>query len=112
MQLIVSNVQETDLAGHEQDPVRYARLLEEVDQGVEKLLDLMGPEDALIISADHGNDPTIGHSRHTRELVPLLLYRPGQPIKDLGVRETLADVGATGASLLGLNAPESGRSFA
>ncbi len=50
---------------------------------------------ALVVMADHGNDPTIGHSHHTREVVPVLVYQQGLVHTQLGVRTTLSDVGAT-----------------
>ncbi|GAA0447320.1 phosphopentomutase [Streptomyces olivaceiscleroticus] len=103
--LVVSNVQETDLAGHEQDPDRYAAVLRRVDEGLAALLPLLSaPGDRLIVTGDHGNDPTIGHAFHTREYVPVLIHRP-----DAGAAErlpdaaSLADVGATAAVALGLS---------
>ena len=110
--LIVANVQETDLAGHEEDPDRYARVLATVDTRLTDLIDRMGADDCLFITADHGNDPTSGSSRHTREYVPLLAYGPSLAPVDLGVRATLADVGATVADLFGVLPLESGTSFA
>lgn len=109
--LIVANVQETDLAGHEQDAARFRRVLEEVDRGLPALVAALGPEGMLLVSADHGNDPTVGHSQHTRELVPILACGPGVPRVDLGVRESLGDVGATIAALLGVGPLLEGRSF-
>jgi len=110
--LIVANVQETDLAGHEQDANRYARVLGTVDSRLPELIDRLGPDDVLVITADHGNDPTSGSSRHTREYVPVLIYgHQLQPV-DLGIRSSLADVGATVADLLGTESLDSGTSFA
>ncbi|MFF9919437.1 phosphopentomutase [Streptomyces globisporus] len=105
--LVVANVQETDLAGHQQDATRYARLLEQVDAGLAGLVALLSaPGDRLIVTGDHGNDPTIGHAHHTREYVPVLIHRPGEDgIELLPDADTLADVGATAARSLGL-APE------
>ena len=110
--LIVANVQETDLAGHEEDVERYARVLTTVDAHLSDLLERIGPEDCLFITADHGNDPTSGSSRHTREFVPLLAFSPAFASVDLGIRPTLADVGATVADLFDLFALDSGTSFA
>lgn len=110
--LIVANVQETDLAGHEQDRDRYAQVLRLVDSRLPELLEGIGPDDALIVTADHGNDPTSGSSRHTRELVPVLAYSPSFTSVDLKVRSTLADVGATVADLHQLEPLDSGTSFA
>ncbi|XBO86686.1 hypothetical protein AAGG52_04470 [Bacillus licheniformis] len=65
--VIAATVQETDLAGHAQNPVRYANRIEMVDQYLPEILRKMTDQDLLMISADHGNDPTIGHNQHTRE---------------------------------------------
>lgn len=102
--LVVANVQETDLAGHQQDARRYAALLEEVDTGLAPLLDAMGPGDHLIVTGDHGNDPAIGHAFHTREFVPVLHYDPGDTAKAATLPDaaTLADVAAAAARALGV----------
>ncbi|MFI6083565.1 phosphopentomutase [Streptomyces sp. NPDC051217] len=104
--LVVANVQETDLAGHQQDTGRYGSVLEQVDAGLSELTGLLtGPGDRLIVTADHGNDPTIGHAYHTREYVPVLIHRPDAAgIEILPDAATLADVGATAAAALGLDA--------
>ncbi|WP_289465643.1 alkaline phosphatase family protein, partial [Klebsiella pneumoniae] len=60
---ICTNIQETDLAGHAEDVARYAERLQLVDRNLERLMRAMQPEDFLVVMADHGNDPTIGHSR-------------------------------------------------
>ncbi|MGY3161465.1 phosphopentomutase [Ewingella americana] len=75
------------------------------------LFDAMQPEDLLVVIADHGNDPTIGHSRHTREQVPLLVYQHGLPPVELGWRTTLSDVGASACDFFGAAKPQNGRSF-
>ncbi|WP_030018399.1 phosphopentomutase [Streptomyces monomycini] len=104
--LIVSNVQETDLAGHQQDAPRYASVLRRTDAGLSTLLPLLSsPGDRLIVTGDHGNDPVIGHACHTREYVPVLIHRPEATRPDrLPVARTLADAGATAAVALGLGA--------
>ncbi|MFE7568008.1 phosphopentomutase [Streptomyces sp. NPDC057539] len=106
--LIVTNVQETDLAGHQQDTDRYGRILEQTDAGLSALLGLLSePGDRLTVTADHGNDPTIGHAYHTREYVPVLTFSPdgaGPEVRaDAG---TLAQVGA--GAWLGLRVSVSG----
>ena len=93
--LIAATVQETDLAAHEGDLTRLACVLEEVDKGLGALLPEIAKGDVLIICADHGNDPQKDTGLHTREETPLLVYQEGQPSKSLGVRDTLADIGAT-----------------
>ncbi|MBO0517347.1 phosphopentomutase, partial [Streptomyces beijiangensis] len=103
--LVVANVQETDLAGHQQDTLRYGQVLEQVDAGLAALTALLdGPGDRLIVTGDHGNDPTIGHAYHTREYVPVLIHRPDAPgLEYLPDADSLADVGATAAVSLGLD---------
>lgn len=108
---VAATVQETDLAGHEEDPARYAEVLEIADRGIGRLLERLGQGDILIILADHGNDPLIGHSLHTREQVPLLMAGPGVRPRPLGVRATMADVATTVCEHLGAPAPEFGTSF-
>ncbi len=66
---ICTNIQETDLAGHAEDVARYAERLQVVDRNLARLVEAMQPDDCLVVMADHGNDPTIGHSHHTREVV-------------------------------------------
>ncbi len=108
---ICTNVQETDLAGHSQDSTWYRKLLETSDEKIGRMLPLLGPEDVLLIMADHGNDPNIGHNKHTRENVPLLVYRQGLSGVKLGLRKSLSDVGATVCGFFGVQAPQNGESF-
>lgn len=109
--LIVANVQETDLAGHAQDVDGYAEKLRVADRYIGKIMHDIEEQDILVVTADHGNDPTIGHSHHTREKVPLLIY--GDHIRriTLGYRDTLSDIGATAAEYFGIHGPENGTSF-
>jgi phosphopentomutase len=109
--LIAINIQETDLAGHDQDARHYAEVLRATDQGVSRILADLTPRDVLIITADHGNDPCIGHDKHTREFTPLLVYGHGLPPRPLPLRESLADIAATIAEIFGVEQPEIGRSF-
>jgi phosphopentomutase len=109
--LLIANVQETDLAGHEQDRARFLRVLSEVDDAVPGLL-RRGPAGCLIVTADHGNDPAIGHSQHTREFVPVLVTGAGIGAARLGTLGGLADVAATVAALMGVPQPGVGTSFA
>ncbi|HFQ8226091.1 TPA: phosphopentomutase [Citrobacter freundii] len=108
---ICTNIQETDLAGHAEDVTRYAERLQLVDLNLSYLLDAMNPDDCLIVMADHGNDPTIGHSHHTREVVPVLVYQQGLEPAQLGVRPSLSDVGATVCEFFGAPRPQNGTSF-
>ena len=102
--LVVANVQETDLAGHQQDAPRYRAHLREVDLGLVPLLEAMERGDHLIVTGDHGNDPTIGHPFHTREFVPLLHYDPAGSSASSAIPDsaTLANVARDAARTLGI----------
>jgi len=77
-----------------------------------EVLDALTNEDLLIITADHGNDPTFPGSDHTREYVPLLAYSPRFAVgKELPLSETFADIGATIAENFNVPIPKFGRSF-
>ena len=108
---ICTNVQETDLAGHSQSSMQYRKILEKADRGLGELLPLLTEEDILVVMADHGNDQDIGHSKHTRECVPLLVYKKGIQGRHLGIRKTLSDVGASVCEYFGVKAPQNGTSF-
>ena len=108
---ICTNVQETDLAGHSQSSMQYRKILEKADRGLGELLPFLTEEDILVVMADHGNDPDIGHSKHTRECVPLLVYKKGIQGRHLGIRKTLSDVGASVCEYFGVKAPQNGTSF-
>ncbi len=99
--------------GHRRDVEGYARALEDFDRRVPQIMDALSKGDILIITADHGCDPTHQvHTDHTREYVPLLVY--GEMAKknvDLGIRESFADCGQTVADMLGAVRLEYGRSF-
>lgn len=108
---ICTNVQETDLAGHAQNSKRYVEVLQQADAGLAKILPELNEDDILIIQADHGNDPNIGHSKHTRECVPLLIYRKGYSGIQIGTRKTMSDMGASCCEYFDAPAPENGTSF-
>lgn len=105
------NIQETDLAGHAEDVERYADRLEVSDRRIAELMPLLNEEDILIVTADHGNDPTIGHSQHTRERVPLLIYRKGLAGRSIGERENMSDTAATAAEYFDVKMPQHGTSY-
>jgi phosphopentomutase len=93
--LMFANLVDFDaLYGHRRDVESYARALSEFDAWLGRFLPLIRPDDLLIITADHGNDPTYKGTDHTREEVPLLLSHASRT-EDLGCRETFADVAAT-----------------
>ena len=108
---ICTNIQETDLAGHSQSSERYKEILEIADSKLPLILNEMCDDDFLVIMADHGNDPDIGHSKHTRENVPLLIkYKDFKGVQ-IGLRNPLSDVGATVCDYFGVEAPQNGTSF-
>lgn len=95
-QFIFVNLVDTDsIYGHRRDVNGYARALEQIDETLGFLIDDMKPDDLLMISADHGCDPTAPGSDHTREYVPILLYGKRLPATNLGIRESFADIGRT-----------------
>lgn len=101
------------LYGHRRDPVGYARALNEFDAWLPSLLNKLGPDDCVMITADHGCDPCYAPtSDHTREYVPLVVLGPSVKAVNLGSRKGFCDIGASCAELLGAEATESGRSFA
>ncbi|WP_205700123.1 phosphopentomutase [Erysipelothrix sp. HDW6C] len=105
------NIQETDLAGHAEDAERYIDRLNVSDRKLAQLINCLNPQDFLVVMADHGNDPTIGHTRHTRERVPLLIKQTQHKgLIDIGERDTMADVGQTVADYFGTKI-EHGTSF-
>lgn len=108
---ICTNVQETDLAGHSQSTTRYKEILEIADEGLRPILDELQDEDFLVIMADHGNDPNIGHSKHTRENVPLLIRYKDRKGIHVGLRKSLSDVGASVCDYFRVEAPQNGESF-
>jgi phosphopentomutase len=110
--LIAVTVQEADLAGHEQNLRKQAVVLALADAGIRETRARLGPRDLLIIAADHGNDPLIGHPFHTREEVPLLVAGASVTPTDLGRRRTMADVAATICDCFNVAPPEAGVSFA
>lgn len=109
--LIFMNIQETDLAGHSEDTDHYANILEIVNRRLPEAEQYFKNEDILIVMADHGDDPTIGHSQHTREKVPLLIYKENVHHKYVGERSSLSDIGATGSEFFGVEMPQNGVSF-
>lgn len=111
--LIFVNLIEFDTAfGHRNDPEGFAGALETFDEAVPDLIGLTRDDDLLLITADHGNDPTTPSTDHSREHVPVLAYsRRGRMGTDLGTRESFADLGATLADYFRAQRPSFGRSF-
>lgn len=111
--LVFTNLVDFDsLYGHRRDPQGYGNALQQFDARLPEIMEQLTDDDLLIITADHGNDPTHHGTDHTREYVPLLVWSPRmEQGKPLGVRQTFADVGATIADNFGVPLPELGASF-
>ena len=98
--------------GHRRDPIGYGEALEEFDRRLPEVLEALTEDDLLMITADHGNDPTFPGTDHTREFVPLIVYSPRfNQGAELPLRETFADIAATVAENFNVAAPKFGKSF-
>lgn len=110
--LIFANYIDFDMVyGHRRDARGYADSIEQTDQWLKGYLPMLTEEDMLIITADHGNDPTFKGTDHTREYVPLLAYRKGYPGKSLGIRKGFYDIAQTLADFFGIGAVPRGKSW-
>jgi phosphopentomutase len=111
--LIFANLVDFDTVyGHRNDPAGYAANLERFDARLTTLLPKLGPGDLLVVTADHGNDPTTPSTDHSREHVPVFLCGPTvRAGVDLGVRPTFADLGQSVADLFGVGPLKHGTSF-
>lgn len=100
------------LYGHRRDSAGYARAIEELDVEIPMILNKLNNEDLLIITADHGNDPTFKGTDHTRENTPVLIYsRIFKEPKILPIMNTFADIGATIADNFDIDKPMIGTSY-
>lgn len=97
--------------GHRNDPAGFAKALKEFDDNLPRILKSLDETDALLLTADHGNDPTTKGTDHSREYVPLLFYRKGKKGRDLGTRKTFSDAGQTVAHFFRVNNALRGTSF-
>ena len=116
VRMIFTNLVDTDsLYGHRRDVTGYGKALVEIDQWIEKLIGAMDENDLLIISSDHGNDPTAKGTDHTREFVPLSAYSPlfaqSKVEHQLGTRDGFYDIAASVADWLGMAWDGPGKSF-
>ncbi|HEX3028050.1 MAG TPA: alkaline phosphatase family protein, partial [Clostridia bacterium] len=111
--LIFTNLVDFDMQfGHRNNVEGYAQALREFDERIPEIISGLKDEDMLIITADHGCDPTTESTDHSREYVPVFVY--GKSIKpgvNLGIRSTFADLGATVAEYLDVDKPKNGTSF-
>lgn len=109
--LIFVNLLDFDMKwGHRRDVLAYGQGLLAFDQYLSQVLSRMGEDTLLIITADHGCDPTYTGTDHTREYIPFLLYHSGITPGCLGERQTFGDIGATILHALGCDAPGVGTS--
>lgn len=99
------------LYGHRRDPEGYKACLEEFDKQLGELMSLINDDDLILITADHGNDPTWRGTDHTREYVPVLAYAKNIKPGNLGVRKSFSDVGQTIAENFNITKQEYGESF-
>lgn len=111
--LCFANLNDFDmLYGHRRDVPGYAKAIEELDVEMPMILNKLNNEDLLIITADHGNDPTFKGTDHTRENVPVLIYsRLFKEPKSLPIMNTFADIGASIADNFDVDAPMIGISY-
>ncbi|MFL5814335.1 MAG: phosphopentomutase [Bdellovibrionia bacterium] len=114
--LIFCNLIDFDmLYGHRRDVEGFAMAMEEFDRAIPEIKKHLTPRDLVLISADHGNDPTFPGTDHTREYIPILAYSPAQkgtgPV-DLGIRTSFADIGATTVHALLGQAPQGAHGLA
>ncbi|MFO8028353.1 MAG: phosphopentomutase [Cyclonatronaceae bacterium] len=110
---VFANLIETDQNyGHRNDTDGYARALEEIDRAVPSLLKAVGPDDLLIITGDHGNDPTMPSTDHSREFTPLLVYPVSAAAStELPTRPAFSDIAVSVCHFFGLRNPFPGASF-
>lgn len=110
--LVFTNFVDFDMVyGHRRDVAGYAAALEAFDARLPEVHRKLRPGDLVILTADHGCDPTWRGTDHTRERVPIIAYGPGLRSKSIGIRSTYADIGETVAQHLGIAAGKHGSSF-
>lgn len=97
--------------GHRNDTSGFADALKKFDDRLPEILNLLDDTDVLIITADHGNDPTTPSTDHSREYIPLLSYQKGKSGIDLGIRKTFADIGKTAADYFAIQNNLKGTTF-
>ncbi len=110
--IIFTNLVDFDmLYGHRNDVSGYAQALREFDSRLPEILNALRKDDLLMITADHGCDPTTDSTDHSREYVPIICRHADIKPFDLGIRESYSDLAATAAEYLDIEAPEYGKSF-
>ena len=110
--LVFANLVDTDqLYGHRNDCEGFHSSLMQFDKELPKILDAMGDQDILFLTADHGNDPTTPSTDHSREMVPVLVYGKNLKVVNLQTRNSFADIGRTISDFLEIPATRNGQSF-
>jgi phosphopentomutase len=110
--LVFANLVDFDMKyGHRRDIEGYAKALEEFDAQIPAFQKALRPDDLVIITADHGCDPTFKGSDHTREHIPILVFGPKIKPGSIGIRETFADIGQSIAKHLGIKPLKNGKAF-
>lgn len=97
--------------GHRRDPIGYGKALEYLDERLYEISQHLNDDDYVVLTADHGCDPTWVGNDHTREYIPVMFYQKGMPSIDLGERTSFADIGATLADIFDLAPLDAGISF-
>jgi phosphopentomutase len=110
--LIFANLVDFDVQyGHRNDPEGFAVALKEFDDFIPLLINSVDDSDAVVITADHGNDPTTPSTDHSREYIPVLFFRKNKKSQNLGIRRTFSDVAKTAADFFGVENDLEGESF-
>ncbi|MGV2987415.1 phosphopentomutase [Vibrio sp. E150_011] len=110
--IVFTNFVDFDSAyGHRRDVAGYAAALEYFDSRINEVIALMEDDDVMILTADHGCDPTWPGSDHTREHIPVIVYGKKVPAGSLGLRDTFADIGQSLATYFGTSDMDYGKSF-
>ncbi|ASI90041.1 phosphopentomutase [Vibrio mediterranei] len=110
--IVFTNFVDFDSAyGHRRDVAGYAAALEYFDSRIHEVIELMEEDDVLILTADHGCDPTWPGTDHTREHIPVIVYGHKVPAGSLGLRDSFADIGQSLASYFGTSSMDYGKNF-
>ncbi|MCG9785939.1 phosphopentomutase [Vibrio mediterranei] len=110
--IVFTNFVDFDSAyGHRRDVAGYAAALEYFDSRIHEVIELMKEDDVLILTADHGCDPTWPGTDHTREHIPVIVYGHKVPAGSLGLRDSFADIGQSLASYFGTSSMDYGKNF-
>jgi phosphopentomutase len=110
--LVITNFVDFDSEyGHRRDVAGYAAALEYFDARLPELIAALRHDDLLVLTADHGNDPTWPGTDHTREQIPILVFSPALSPGEIGIRPSFADIGESLAQWLSLPPGRHGNSF-